>query len=65
MNWKVLLGILLVIGGVGEMSNLMDDHRAGITVGPLYPFTLLITSAFVFGGFALIYFGRKKKKPFS
>ncbi|HTE09668.1 MAG TPA: hypothetical protein VK645_01840 [Chitinophagaceae bacterium] len=64
MNWKIILGVLLVIGGVGEMSNLIDDHRAGITVGFLYPVTLLITAAFIFGGFSLIYFGRKKKKPF-
>jgi len=64
MNWKIIVGILLVIGAVGEMSNLIDDHRAGITVGPVYPVALLIIAAFIFGGFYLIYFGRKKKKPF-
>ena len=62
MNWKIIVGILIILGSVKEMYAEINDFRTGIVTGnPIYG--EIGCAIFASVGFYLIYKGRQKK-PF-
>ena len=61
MNWKIIVGILIIFGGIKEFFSEMQDHQTGVTTGnPIYGELGCIT--LIGAGFFLIYKGRQKKR---
>lgn len=61
MNWKVIVGVLIIFGSVKEFFNIGADYRNGVTnFNPLYGQLGSIT--LVGFGCYLIYKGRQKKE---
>ena len=61
MNWKIVVGILIIFGGIKEYFAELKDFHTGVTTGdPIYGEIGCITLIGL--GFFLIYKGRQKKK---
>jgi LPXTG-motif cell wall-anchored protein len=61
MNWKVIVGILVILGGIKEFFAELKDSQTGVTEGsPIYAQLGCITLIGL--GFYLIYKGRQPKK---
>ena len=60
MNWKIIVGALIVFGGVKEAFAIQSDNDKGIThLNPIYGQLGCLTLIAV--GLYFIYRGRKKK----
>jgi hypothetical protein len=60
MNWKIVIGILIIIGGISEFLEEQKDYQTGVTTyNPIIPQIFCI--AMIGVGFYLIYKGRKRK----
>jgi hypothetical protein len=60
MNWKIIVGVLIIYGGIKEFFAEENDYKTGVTSGsPIIPKLGCIT--FIGLGFYLIYKGRQKK----
>ena len=63
MNWKIILGALLILGGLKEMTSIIIDYRLGKL--DFWPFGAEIGCiALVIAGIYLIRKGQKPKKQF-
>ena len=63
MNWKIILGVLIIYGGVKEMYAQINDYKTGVTTGiPIYGELGCLTLIAL--GLYLINKGRQKKQPF-
>ncbi|MBN8879655.1 MAG: hypothetical protein J0I32_19055 [Sphingobacteriales bacterium] len=61
MNWKIVVGALLIIGSVREMFSIIGDYNSGKLKS--WPFGADIAFVLLFAlGIYLIYSGRKNKK---
>ncbi len=61
MNWKIIVGVLLIFGGGKEFFAELDDYRTGVTqFNPIYG-ELGCVTLMLLGGY-LILKGRAKKK---
>jgi hypothetical protein len=61
MNWKLILGCLLIFGGGKEFFNIYQDYHTGVTqFNPIVP-ALGCVSLMLLGGY-LILKARQKKK---
>ena len=61
MNWKVIVGILIILGSINEFFAEWKDFKTGVvTYNPLIP--QLICIGIVGVGFYVIYNGRKQKE---
>ncbi len=61
MNWKIIVGVLIIFGGIKEFFAEMQDNQTGVTTGnPIYGELGCITLIGL--GFFMIYKGRQKKK---
>lgn len=60
MNWKIVVGILLILGSIKECFSLVTDYQQGIThFNPIYG---LLGCAMLMGlGIYLVKKGRQKK----
>jgi hypothetical protein len=46
MNWKIIVGILIIFGAVGEFFAEMNDYNSGVTKGnPIIPQFICIAFA--------------------
>ncbi|WP_299458496.1 hypothetical protein [uncultured Microscilla sp.] len=60
INWKTIVGALLILGTCSELSNIISDYRSGSL--EYWPFGVGIGAALViFGGGWLIKSGLKNK----
>ena len=63
MNWKIILGALLILGAFNEMARIIIDYRSGKL--EFWPFGADIGCiALVALGIYLIYKGQKQKNMF-
>jgi hypothetical protein len=63
MNWKIIVGILIIFGGTKEFFTEMSDYNNGVThYNPIY--AELGCATFIFLGLYLIYKGSQQKKTF-
>jgi hypothetical protein len=63
MNWKIIVGILIIFGGVKEFFAEMSDHKnAAIHYNPIYAQLGCLT--FIALGIYLTIKGRQQKKTF-
>jgi hypothetical protein len=63
MNWKIIVGALLIFGALKEMTSIILDYRSGKLA--FWPFGADIGClALVIGGIYLIRKGQKQKKQF-
>ena len=63
MNWKIIVGALLIIGGLKEMATIILDYRSGKL--PFWPFGADIGClALVLAGIFLIRKGQNQKNLF-
>ncbi|MGN6291320.1 MAG: hypothetical protein ACTHMV_01145 [Chitinophagaceae bacterium] len=61
MKWKIVVGVLLIIGSVREMFSIIGDYNSGKLKS--WPFGTEITFILLFAlGIYLIYSGKKNKK---
>jgi hypothetical protein len=63
MNWKIIVGILIIFGGGKEFFAEMSDHKNAVThYNPIYAQLGCLT--FIALGIYLIIKGRQQKKTF-
>ena len=63
MNWKTIVGILIIFGGSKEFITETNDYKNGIThYNPIYAQLGCIT--FIGLGVYMMYKGRQQRKPF-
>jgi len=61
MNWKIIVGILIIFGGIKEFFAEMNDYNTGVTKGnPIYAQLGCIT--FICLGIYLILKGNQQRK---
>lgn len=57
MDWKLIVGFLIIFGGIGEMVATSNGYKTGVTTSnPIYPqigvfIFMLLGSYLVYGGF--------------
>jgi len=61
MNWKIILGILLIYGGLKEFFAEAEDYRNGTTGNPILAQALCSAIALL-GGYLLVKGIFRKKK---
>jgi LPXTG-motif cell wall-anchored protein len=61
MNWKIIVGVLIIFGGIKEFFAVLKDFQTGVTIGnPIFAQLGCITLVGL--GFFLIYKGRQVKR---